>query len=98
MALADAVEAVALVLDGQQVEVLGLDARNTYPHESDSAAVTVTVHLDSAADVDHAGDLLDLGGDPVVSGGLYYRAGHRHLGVYLSLYGPANPTAGKAAA
>jgi hypothetical protein len=79
--LAAAVRAVALVLDGGQVRVLGLEGRGTYPHESDSAAVTVSVHLDGARDVDRAADLLSLGEGAVrCDDSLYWRAGHRQPG------------------
>jgi hypothetical protein len=88
--LAGAVRAVALILDGQPVEVLGLEGRGTYPHESTSAAVTVSVHLDGAQDVDHAADLLGLGEGAVrCDDSLYWRSGHRQPGVYVSLYGRA---------
>jgi len=92
--LAGAVQAVALILDGQPVEVIGLDGRNTYPHESVSAVVTVSVHLDGAQSVDQMGDLLGLGEDPVpCGGGIYHRAGDWLPGVHLSLYGSAKPAA-----
>jgi hypothetical protein len=92
--LAAAVQAVALILDGQPVEVIGLDGRNTYPHESSSAVVTVSVHLDGARDVDHMGDLLGLGEDPAPSTrGIYYRAGAWLPGVHLSLFGSAKQAA-----
>ncbi len=90
--LASSVLAVALVLDGQAVEVLGVDGRPTYPHESSSAVVTVSVHLGGAADVDLVGDLLDLPPDraPASDRGLYHRAGAWLPGVHLSLYGRAH--------
>ena len=82
--------AVALILDGQPVEVIGLDGRNAYPHESVSAVVTVSVHLDGALSVDQVGDVLGLGEDPVpCGGGIYQRAGDWLPGVHLSLYGSA---------
>jgi hypothetical protein len=92
--LAGAVQAVALILDGQRVEVIGLDGRHTYPHESASAVVTVTVHLDCTQDVDHAADLLGLGEDPqVAASGLYCCAGDWLPGVHVSLYGSAKQAA-----
>jgi hypothetical protein len=89
--LAAAGHALALILDGQQVEVLGLEARNTYPHESTSAVVTVSAHLDSAQCIDQVGDLLGLDEDPVSpTGGIYHRSGAWLPGVHVSLYGPAH--------
>jgi hypothetical protein len=88
--LAAAVRAVALILDGGQMRVLGLGGRQTYPHESTSAVVTVSVHLDGVHDVDQAADLLGLGEGAIdCNGGLYSRAGDRPPGVYVSLYGRA---------
>jgi len=52
--LAGTVQAVAHILDGQPVEVIGLDGRKTYPHESVSAVVTVSVHLDGSTKADLA--------------------------------------------
>jgi len=89
--LAAAVQAVALILDGQPVRVLGLDGRETYPHESTSAVITVSVHLDCAQEIDQVGDLLGLDQDPVHSdAGIYHRAGPWLPGVHLSLYGRAH--------
>ncbi|NMM25136.1 MAG: hypothetical protein HHJ11_16950 [Phycicoccus sp.] len=89
--LAAAVQAVALILDGQQVPVLGLDGRNTYPHESTSAVITVSVHLDSAREIDQVGDLLGLDQDRVNSdAAIYHRAGAWLPGVHVSLYGRAH--------
>jgi len=89
--LSAAVHAVAVVLDGAQVQVIGLDGRRAYPYESDSAVVTVSVHLDTAHGVDQVADLLDLGqGDVSHARGLYSRGGHGQAGVYVSLYGPAH--------
>jgi hypothetical protein len=89
--LSAAVHAVAVILDGAQVHVIGLDGRGAYPHESTSAVVTVTVHLDTARSVDQVADLLDLGtGDVSYARGLHSRGGHRQPGVYISLYGPAD--------
>jgi hypothetical protein len=86
--MAGAVKAVALILDGQPVEVLGLHGRHTYPHESTSAVVTVSVHLDDAEDVDHVGDLLGLGDDRALSDdNLYSLDGDWLPGVHLNLYG-----------
>ena len=83
--------AVAVVLDGAQVPVIGLDGREAYPFESASAVVTVTVHLDTARSVDQVADLLDLvTGDVSYARGLYSRGGHQQPGVYVSLYGHAD--------
>jgi hypothetical protein len=87
--LAAAVQTVALILDGRPVRVIGLTGRPAYPHESACAVVTVSVHLDSAADVDQVGDLLALGLDPVPGRGLHSRSGDWQDGVHVSLYGPA---------
>jgi hypothetical protein len=87
--LAAAVQTVALILDGRPVRVIGMAGRPAYPHESTCAAVTVSVHLDTAQDVDHVGELLALGLDPVSSRGLHSRSGDWQDGVYVSLYGPA---------
>ena len=92
--LVAAVRAVALVLDGQPVKVIGLDGRQTYSHESTSARVTVSVHLGRASDVDRVAELLDLTEDAVHYDSLYCRNGHGQPGVYVSLYGPAQRTAG----
>ena len=89
--LAGAVQAVALILDGQQVRVLGLDGRHTYPHESTSAVITVSAHLDCSQEIDQVGDLLGLDQDRVHSNaGIYHRAGAWLPGVHLSLYGRAH--------
>lgn len=88
--LAAAVQAVALILDGQQVEVIGLDARGTYPHESATAVITVGAHLCSRQSIDQVGDLLGLDQDPVIpTQDLYHRCGAWLPGVHLSLYGSA---------
>jgi hypothetical protein len=88
--LSAAVHAVAVILDGAQVPVIGLDGREAYPFESASAVVTVTVHLDTARNVDQVADLLDLGlCDVSHARGLYSRGGRQRPGVYVSLYSPA---------
>jgi hypothetical protein len=92
--LAAAVQTVALILDGRPVRVIGLDGRGCYPHESTSSAVTVSVHLDSANDVDHMGDLLALEKDSVPGRGLHSRSGDWQDGVHISIYGPARLVAG----
>jgi hypothetical protein len=87
--LSAAVNAVALILSAAEVKVVGLAGRRTYTFESDSAAVTVSVHLDTAQDIDQVADLLDMSpGDLSQSEDLYSRGGHRQPGVYVSLYGP----------
>ena len=92
--LVAAMEDVAVVLDRHQVPVVGLDGRRAYPFESASAAVTVTVHLDSARCIDLVADLFDLDtGDLSESDDLYTRGGHRQPGVYLSVYGPPHKAA-----
>jgi len=89
--LSAAVHEVAVILDGAQVQVIGLEGREAYPYESASAVVTVSMHLDTAQVVDQVADLLDLGqGDVSHARGLYSRGGHRQPGVYVSLYGPAH--------
>jgi hypothetical protein len=87
--LAAAVQTVALILDGRPVQVLSLDGRHTYPHESTSSAVTVTVHLDNATSVDQVGDLLSLEQVSDSERGLHTRSGDWQNGVHLSVYGPA---------
>jgi len=87
--LAAAVQTVALILDGRPVKVIGMAGRPAYPHESTCGAVTVSVHLDTAQDVDHVGELLALGLDSVSGRGLYSRSGDWQDGVYVSIYGPA---------
>ena len=92
LGLAAAVRAVASALDRAQVGVIGLDGRNTYPHESTYAWVTVSVHLESAPDVDHVADVLGL--DPGSIGcdnGLYSRAGDWLGRVHVSLFSAAKP-------
>jgi len=92
--LSAAVQAVALALDGAQVLVVGMAGRRAYIHESASAWVTVSVHLDSAQDTDRVADLLELGEGAVSYGNdLYSRGGHRQPGVYVSLYGPPHQPA-----
>ena len=87
--LVAAVKTVALILDGRPVRVLDIGGRPAYPHESACAAVTVSVHLDTAADVDHVGELLALGLDSDPGRGLHSRSGDWQNGVHVSLYGPA---------
>jgi hypothetical protein len=87
--LAAAVKTVALILDGRPVNVIGITGRPAYPHESTCAAVTVSVHLDTAHDVDHVGDLLELALDSDPGRGLHSRSGDWQDGVHVSLYGPA---------
>jgi hypothetical protein len=94
--LAAAVKTVALILDGRPVRVLDIGGRPAYPHESTRAKVTVSVHLDSANDVDQVGELLALGLDPVPGRGLHSRSGDWQDGVHVSLYGPARLHAGVA--
>jgi hypothetical protein len=94
--LAAAVQTVALILDGRPVKVIGLDGRGCYPHESTSSAVTVTVHLDNATDVDQVGDLLGLEQASDFERGLHSRSGDWQDGVHLSIYGPARLGAGVA--
>ena len=94
--LAAAVRTVALILDGRLVRVIGIADRPAYPHESTGAAVTVSVHLDSATDVDHMGDLLALDKDSGPGRGLHSRSGDWQDGVHISLYGPAQLVAGMA--
>lgn len=94
-ALAGAVGAVAAVLEGEPVEVIGVQARQSYPFESASASVTVVVHLDCASGVDQVGELLALDASPdgLCGRGLYSRAGDWEPGVHVSVYGPALPAA-----
>jgi hypothetical protein len=94
--LAAAVQTVALILDGRPVKVIGMAGRTAYPHESTGAEVTVSVHLDTAQDVDHVGDLLALRLDPVPGRGLHSRSGDWQDGVHVSIYGPALLVAGVA--
>jgi len=94
LGLADAVQAVALVLDAGQVRVVGLDGRHTYPHESASAVVTVSVHLDSSQGVDEAAALLGLAEPPARFRSLHCRGGDWRPGFYVSLFGPARQAAG----
>jgi hypothetical protein len=75
LALASAVQAIALVLDGASVEVIGLNGRNAYTFESDRAPVTVLVHLDCARDVEVVADLLVLDEPHLSESGLYCCAG-----------------------
>jgi hypothetical protein len=86
--LAATLQALALILDGQRVDVIGLDVRTTYPHESAKAVITVSAHLRGAQSIDQVGDLLGLGEDPVTpTQDLYHRSGAWLPGVHLSLYG-----------
>ena len=94
--LAAAVQTVALILDGRPVRVVDIADRPAYPYESTCAAVTVSVHLGSAADVDQVGDLLALGLDSDPGRGLHSRSGDWQDGVHVSLYGPARLVAGVA--
>ena len=88
--LATTVQALALILDGQRVDVIGLDVRNTYPHESAKAVITVSAHLRGAQSIDQVGDLLGLDQDPVTpTAGIYHRSGAWLPGVHVSLYGSA---------
>ena len=93
LTLAGAVQAVALILDGQPVEVIGLNGRNAYTFESDRAPVTVLVHLDCARDVEVVADLLVLDEPHLSESGLYCCAGDWMPGVHVSLYGPAHQVA-----
>jgi hypothetical protein len=94
--LAEAVQTVARILDGRPVTVIGIAGRATYVHESTGAVITVSVHLDSAADVDHVGDLFDLAVDLVPGRELHSRSGDWQGGLHVSLYGPALVVAGLA--
>jgi len=85
--LAAAVRAVALGLDGQHVEVIGLDGRRTYPHESTAASTTVVVHLGGPADVDKVVLFFGLSeGALMCEKKLYGSAGDWQFGVHLSVY------------
>jgi hypothetical protein len=92
--LAAAVQTVALILDGRPVRVIGMDGRRCYQHESTSSAVTVSVHLENAQNVDQVGDLLGLEQVSDSERGLHSRSGDWQDGVHLSIYGPARLVAG----
>jgi hypothetical protein len=89
--LAAEVHAVAVVLDGAPVRVIDLTGRETYSFESGSAAITVSVHVDTAPGVDQVADLLGLDqGEVSNTDELYTRGGHRQSGVYVHLFGPSH--------
>jgi len=82
--LSAAVHAVAVVLAGEPVQVVGLTGRAAYTFESATAVVTVSVHLNSAQDTERAADLLVVGegrqpprwlADPMTFGTLASRSG-----------------------
>jgi hypothetical protein len=94
LGLAAAVRAVALVLDGQPVKVIGLDGRQAYPHESNSAWGTVSVHLGGPSDVDRVAGLLGMGEGALYCGKrLYGCAGDWQGGVHVSLFSGAQRAA-----
>ena len=97
--LVEAVRAVALILEGQPVEVVGLNVRGAYVFESD-CAVAVEVHLGRARDIEDMAALFGLGQPDVTTRGLYSCDGdwlppsHARGAVHLSLYGPPPMPAG----
>ena len=93
MHLAEAVQAVALILEGQPVEVIGLNGRSAYGFESD-CAVAVLVHLSRARDIEDMASLFGLGHPDVATRGLYSCDGdwlpplYARGAVHLSFFGP----------